>query len=204
MVAVADLGGHNGEYFEDVATHYVSSPIKDIDAVGQFICLPDSPYPIADIKIPDHADFRFTTGMTIGAWIKTLAPYSGTIANKTGGYTDSYWLGMGSDGSLELFVNTNDGWKDLSGVGSIGDDAWHFVGARFQSGRMSIWIDDAESGHLDVASTTLTTGTSDLLIGSDEWGNNTQGLIASVDALGLAPVHFTDAQMLSLYNAGKP
>jgi hypothetical protein len=117
----------------------------------------------------------YTDDFTLAAWIKTdVADAQRIIARRESGQFH-YVFGLDNVSQVLQF------WDDVVsklGVTSLDDDEWHFIVASIDGSSSQLYVDGATDG--TTWTPTITTATTDTLIGASDFGSEFDGNICDV------------------------
>ncbi len=152
------------------------------------------------LSIQNNNEFNLSN-ITLSAWIKTNSTSEQYILNK---YSDSFYFATGFNGdgggpgSLCLYLSSVSGsWLCSSPVTNVVNDSkWHFVAATYNQSIMAIYIDGVMVNSR-AASAVLSSGTSNLLVGSRS--ANMGFFNGTIDEVGIWNRSLSSAELNEIY-----
>ncbi|MEM9160371.1 MAG: LamG-like jellyroll fold domain-containing protein, partial [Verrucomicrobiota bacterium] len=126
--------------------------------------------------------------VTVAAWVRTVAQANQAIVSFD---SNEFWhLSLGSAGKPRFVVNSSAGQQTLVGSSTVNDGKWHHVAAKFNQGKMEIYVDGFLDAELD-AGAGLTFGSSATRFGYLGTGSESSSF---GDGL-IGPSHYFDGEL---------
>src|SRR5438477_903506 len=173
------------------------TPAYSAGEVGQAFSFDGNSY----VRIPDNTNLHFSNQFTLDAWVyPTDLSGAPIIFSKFGASNFSYELHLYSGGAVRSNISGDGTTYDslISDPGVVSTNSWAHVTTTFNAGDWRIYVNGVEVASKSSTVTSIYTGTSDLLIGSDT-SNFFKGLIDEAEVFGRA---LTGSEVRKIYDAG--
>lgn len=135
-----------------------------------------------DVVVVPHDDALSLTGdCTFAAWVKSngFAGLDCIVGKGDSGTTWNYFFG--TTGNQVIFEFYDGGWVDINGGPNLSTGVWYHLAATFEPDNdlVRLFVDGVEV-HSETTTRNTIANTEDVIIGSDPWGEDWNGMLDDV------------------------